>query len=105
VKHPTARIIAHNPKVAGSNPAPAIYESPDRVVLIGRGFVFWEQLGSDRRGELDGPVGLVVDGCDLEGVADVSEFGGVGVGERGTQVGYGVEHLEDLLGADAGRAA
>jgi hypothetical protein len=29
---------------------PAIYESPDRVVLIGRGFVFWEQLGGDRHG-------------------------------------------------------
>jgi hypothetical protein len=40
----------------------------------------------------------------LEGVADVREFGGVGVGERGAQVGDAVEHLEDLLGADAGWA-
>jgi hypothetical protein len=63
---------AHNPEVAGSNPAPAMNESPDALPLGGRGFSFSEtNFGRHGGSKIEPVVFLVVGGRHVEGFEQV----------------------------------
>lgn len=81
--------------------APRYIRIPRPTLVIGRGFVVRDEVGPDDRGELDRAVGIVVDGGDLEGAADVGELLRCGGLECGVQVGDRVERGNDLLGPGA----
>ena len=91
---------AHNPKVAGSNPAPAIYEFPDALSLGARGFSLSETGGHRSRvAEVGRGVEYRLDlvGPDALGSARLDVLDGV-LG-RGVAAG---QLLDALLGGDDG---
>jgi hypothetical protein len=65
---------AHNPKVAGSNPAPAMSLSTTREPSFGRAFFFSKAVGGfgDGGRDLDPPFGLVVEDLQLERLEDLA---------------------------------
>jgi hypothetical protein len=92
-----------------------MYESPDRVVLIGRGFVFWEQLGV--LGQLAERAEPTVDdrGVDADAVVCATRLEAPGAQRRNSQCAHlctpGCEkgrgrraesHLDPPAGATAG---
>src|SRR5262249_54572766 len=88
---------AHNPEVAGSNPAPAMEDFPDR--LSGRSRSFWGryECGAEGRREPERALWFVVGGGEVEGGEERAQLVGSCLLDRWSEVGQGVEECFDLL--------